>query len=270
VFKQASNDALVVYLVLRHDAVVCQTSEAKSLKASGVLGSGFCLDDVASFAGIPSVTAARCLEELIKRRWVKKADVGYLLGDAESGWLLDVSLDNTPVDTLGVPKVLASSERFNRKLAEDKSRRASKLTHDTKRHIVSRTVGTDDVKSREVLKSYASRYRSMFSADPPMLEEGLRDTGFAKAYVYIGRAAKWAGSRTVLIEVIEFTFDNWEELKSALRLDGRPTLNMFGSAKIFPRLLSAKSDGIPKRKPKFDRSSVTDRVDQDAEKDSGW
>ena len=102
------------------------------------------------------------------------------------------------------------------------------------------------MKPRDVLQLFVRLYKEKYGREVPMLEEGSSAGKYATTYVYIGRAIKWSKIVTEVMDVVRFMFVNWEEIKAGMGLDGPPTFNLVGSAKVWPRLVSCMTDGIPK------------------------
>jgi hypothetical protein len=189
--------------------------------------------------------------------------------DYESTWYLDELLSSTDVSDLGLPDALKSVEKFRRKLNADKERISSLSDTTKKKALIKTGLVSDDVRPKDVLTKFQDLYKSKYGVSPPLGEESAKDNKFATAYVYIGRAIKWSSSNQEVIDVMSFMFENWDELRSSIGLDGRPTLNMIGSSRLYPRFISCMQDGIPKRRAKYDRSGITDRYDGESE-DVGW
>ena len=271
-FKQASTDAIVVYMVLRNDAVDCVSSGAKQKKESKVLGSGFTSEEIAENTSISLVTVKRSLEELIKRKWIKK-DSGYTLGfieEVECKWFLDNRLFETKVDDLGLPDALRASEKLRRKLNEDRKGRKFRVSDEAKRKVVGTVFPeNEEIRPKDIIKKFKSLYKDKFGRECPMIEAGPNSNKYATTYVYVGRAIQWASSRQEVLDVVDMIFDKWEELKEGLSLDGTPSLHMLGSSKLYPRFASCLKEGIPKRKKRYNREDITDRSDNDG-KDVGW
>jgi hypothetical protein len=271
-FAQASKDAVCVYMMLRRDIGISSSEFIKRSKVAGVLASGVDAERLSDWVGLPKVTVERVLDELVKRRWLKKIPAGVSLGtvrDLEPEWFLDSILESTSVDELGLPDALKSVEKLRRKVEEDR-KKITTLREGTKAKVTAKLgFAKDAVRPKDILRKYMSLYSEKFGVEAPLVESGVRDNKFAVSYVYIGRALKWSASPDEVLEVLKFVFDNWDDIRSSLGIDGRPTLNMFGSSKLYPRFTSFLTQGIPKRRSKYDRSAITDRYDGDG-KDVGW
>jgi hypothetical protein len=261
-FRNCSNDALSCYLVLRHDCEVGTTSQARTGKEQGKLRSGLTPTCLSEIAGVPEVIVKTCIEELCKRKWTRRCDGNLDLGyieDYEAKWFLDQKLLSEDVEKIGLPKSLASAEKIRRKIEKDKESFISDKTKSTiKRHV---GLETKDMSSKDVLQKYRDLYKDKYSTDAPLVEHAASANPFAASYVYISRALKWTSSGKEFCSLMSFTFDNWNDIRGVLGLDGRPTLNIFGSSKLMPRLLEFKSNGIPERK-KYDKRLVVDRYEE--------
>ena len=158
---------------------------------------------------------------------------------------------------------LSASEIIRRKLAESRALVSSKeeapprppreLSDDTRAKIV-RTV-TDSleespIRAKDIVQLFAEKYERKFGEPCPLITEGERGNPHAVTYVYVGRAIKWSKSAKQVYEVVEFLFENWEKIRLGLGLDGRPTFNMIGSSKLWPRFVCCKTEGVPTPKTK--------------------
>jgi len=266
-FKQASNDAVVVYMVLRCDAT------QSTLKSEKILGSELDALEVATITNLVVPTTKRSLEELIKRKWIKKVKGNYILGfieDVDCRWFLDDMLNDMDVNELGLPDALRMAEKLKRKLAVDKKSRSDRLSDETKRKVIGTVFPeNEEIRSKDIVKKFKALYKLKYGEDSPMIESSANSNKYATTYVYVGRAIKWSSSRQEVMDVIDLMFDKWDELKKAFGLDGRPSLHMLGSSKLYPRFASCIKDGIPKRRKQYAREDITDRFDGEL-KDVGW
>lgn len=271
--QQASNDAIVVYMVLRNDISEGTSTLAKIMKEQGFLVSGLDVSTLAVAVGLHTSTTQHVVEELIKRKWVKKNGSGIELGtivDFSAKWYLDILLSTTSVDDLGLPDALRIAEKFRRKLEADKKSRSS-ISASLKEKILT-TTGLSDktTRSKDVLIKFQELYKLKFGHTAPMIEEGVTDNKYSVSYVYIGRAIKWSSSAEEVLQVLNFIFDKWDAIKDNFDISGPPTLNMIGSSKLYPRFVSCMKDGIPMKKIKYDRTGVVDRYKGSGTKDETW
>lgn len=277
--RVASNDAVVMYFVLRTDAAKGETLVARKAKTNELLESGLNVQTIAQRIGVPELAVTRLLGEITKRGWAKRiSEDVYRLGEIKEFvclWYLD-SLTNAVVERVVIE--IKPVEAVKHKLREDRSRIAAREADAVKiraklaRDILG-TVAPQKLRPKDVLNTFMQLYAEKYGMDAPLIEEGSRSGNpFATTYVYISRAIKWSKSVQEVVSVVKFMFENWSAIKAGLGLDGRPSFNLLGSSKLWPRLVCCMTEGIPKlRRAKPSGDTVAKRYDAtDEGKKVGW
>jgi len=124
-----------------------------------------------------------------------------------------------------------------------------------------KTLGTD-VKMRkqayDLVKTFVVEYENEFQ-DVAILNR-------KHATAMMKRACVWCGEDShKLEELIRFTLGNWDKIKAELKLTGRPTIGLFGSAVLFQRLKDFAEFGFSEK-----TSGVKERFVKDDSPVSGW
>ena len=278
-YRIASSEAIVVYFVLRCDASESYTATSKLAKQDNRLSCGWDVQMIAQKTGLVEYTIQRAIAELVKRRWVEKGlKHEIILGkicNYECKWFLEslVALENVQE----IKSSTSTLEILRGKLEEDRAYLTkARLSKAAKKKLVSDTFGKSfsrgsDIKSKDILVHFLRRYELKYGEKCPMIEEGSKGNPFSTTYVYIGRAVKWAGSPEKVMEVVDFLFDKWEDLKKGTGLEGRPTFNIIGSSRLWTLLRECMIEGIPEKRDRA--SKVVKRYNDkraEEEKDLGW
>jgi len=285
--RDATKEATVAYLVLRADILSNECEVTKRAKLDNLLVSGLDVQMIARLTALSELTIERILDEMIKRRWLTKNEaygkVLCCLGeikDFELKFYLDDLVKNEksepePEKSEVKSEALSPSEIIRRKLAESRALVSSKeeappkppreLSEDTRTKIartVMDSLEETPIRAKDIVQLFAAKYEKKYGEPCPLITEGERGNPHAVTYVYVGRAIKWSKSAKQVYEVVEFMFENWDKIKSGLGLDGRPTFNMIGSSKLWPRFVCCKTEGIPTPKTKtVVKETVTHRFD---------
>lgn len=287
-----SKDSFCLYLFLRAEIAHGDSPSTKIGKTNAQLVSGIPLDTCAERLGLSRFTIDRLIDEMTKRGWIKRLDNEcFLLGeikDHEGIWFLDeqVKVKSTESDKSDTIESVNSDSTSTRpsdlimaKIAEDRAKiikkRINGLTNETKDKLVGTVFNrhtTNEIRPKDLLLHFAALYKKKFDRVCPMIAEGPSDNQYQMTYTYINRALKWSKNPREVWDCIDFIFENWDELKIALALDGLPTYNLLGSSKIWPRITLFRTEGIPKPKynAKKDASSVTHRFDKSDTNSLGW
>jgi hypothetical protein len=204
-------------------------------------------------------------------------------------WLLDKIIFKPEVKEVKIESVVTTILRpadiIRRKIEEDRARIAAKekpkevMSDFLKAKFVGDACGEvveHEIKPKDILKEFSRLYYDKYKEVCPLVEDGPGGNPHATTYIYIARAIKWAKNPSYVLKVINFMFERWDEIKAGLGLDGRPSFNLIGSSKIWPRLVCCFVEGIPKprySKPRSDGSLIAHRYDETTAKklpDSGW
>jgi len=274
----------MAYFVMRVDAADGETMAARIAKDRSELVSGLDVHTIALRIGVPEISMTRLVEELSKRRWIEKLPgkegTLFKLGeikDLDARWFLD-ELTNGVVDE--TPKEMKASEVIMKKLEEDRRRVAAKegtKVSEALKEVLTRGVAAPiakavtKIKPKDILLTFSAEYLKMYGVKPPLIVDGRTTNEYATTYVYISRAVKWSKSAKEVMDVVKFMFANWSKIRDGLGLDGRPSFNMLGSSKLWPRIVCCMTEGIPERRTGSTGKDVAKRFDKTEEgKPVGW
>jgi hypothetical protein len=276
--------ALSIYLILRCDVRLNKSSTAKMLKNDGELTSGMDVHSIAQKLSLPEATVRRSLDELVRFGWLKpRKPVAYQLGvveDHEAHWYASPEPQKPASESSVVDRIRqVVAERDKQK----KSRRPkSRLSNESKRALASEAgLLTRERKSTSVvLDVFKHRYQVKFHEPYPVdVGDGSdesRRSAYRKVYAMLGRFITYCDESTEhACEVIHLLIDEWDKVKLALALEGRPTVNLLGTAAIVRKLKGYLKTGVPDRKApaeRTDSSGLATRADDsyDTSKDVGW
>ena len=111
--------------------------------------------------------------------------------------------------------------------------------------------------ARTLVKYFVARYEEAYDEILPLNR--------ARAVMYLKRALIWCGGDNEEVEkIIDFLIGNWSRIKDELDLNGRPTVNLLGSANLFHRIRSLRNDGFQKT------GRVKSRYVEDESPHEGW
>lgn len=291
-----SNDAIVVYLILRADISTRETIVSKSYRKShGLLVSGLDMQTVAQRAGLSDMTVNRVMNELYSKEWVRKLkfskessvyQLGYIDGfEGGAAELREVVWFSVRV--VEKPKVLEkstlTSTAVRRRLAESRKRvsaeRAAKTTLTPERkYRMSVEAGIAKPKKyhARLLDRYKEYYENKFGHRLNLA--GLEDTSARKAYEKTYRQLKyligWCGDNWVeAAEYLEWCTDNWKEVKKNMRMVGEFKISSVSSKKVFTIISRWREHGFPELAPHVDVDGVGSRGTEDKheeETSGGW
>ena len=279
--RSLSSQALRVYLVLRAAISTSSTVTSRSYKKSGELVSGLSLQSIADASTEPVETVKRVLSDLVKRGWIKikhegKTDKLYHLGqcpDAEVLWFVD----GDPSEE----KELTTADKIRALAKEGAERRAKtsrvKLSNDTKRKLGREILGGIETgvdagkkNRRKLMDLFKSRYRKAYSEDDDVLSSGPWGTPAPQANSYMKRFYDWTGSYEKAERIINFVFDNWQEIHAVIGGGDRPSLNILGTKVLCGKLQMFESSGIPAPKKKETTAKRFDKKSSEEDPDVGW
>ena len=118
-----------------------------------------------------------------------------------------------------------------------------------------RELGTDkpmQLTARDLVKVLVREYETQYCEILPLNRR--------HATAYMRRALTWCGNDATEVEkLIQFVIKSWDDICDVMRLSGRPSIRLFGSADIFQRLHSLYKDGFKKAaiKNRFDKDDVS-------------
>jgi hypothetical protein len=262
--KATPNDAIILYLLMRSDAQEGQTTIAKLAKKKNHLVTGFDVGKLAKRSGLAELTVIRLLDDLVKRKWIEKYEQTYKLGDIVDyhlKWGLDklVEEESLPVESSVLTKVQEDRELLL-------SRRKVVRSADIRRKLTSKAlkgVIRSNVSPRDLILHFLGKFRDKFGEKCPLV-----DDSFPKTMAYVKRTLKWSSDGEHAVQVVDFMFSNWDAVKEAMSLDGKPSFHLIGSSKVWPRIVTFYEEGIPRKKKSED---ITDRYKaKPVERTVGW
>lgn len=109
--------------------------------------------------------------------------------------------------------------------------------------------------AREFVRLFQSLYERKYTDILPISR--------ATASTYMRRAFVWCGEDKAKLEgIIRWVVEDWETIRSALSLSGRPSIGLFGSAELFHRIRDLRETPVT--------VSTKNRVTADASPAEGW
>ena len=242
-WKHTSNDAIVCYLTMRADAQFGQTEIARQANKANKRISGLNNDVLSETLGVPPLTVIRLQNELVKRKWITPHDSGYQLGEANL-WYADSAA------RIEAEAFVAPAPAPPKPVSPIATLLASAALYDCR---------DKEVTATDVRKLFQSLYHEKYDEDAPMVSEGTANE-YAMTTMYVARAVKWSnGDGQRASDGVRFMFEHWDRLCNAMGLDGRESLHMVGSSKIWNRLLWYMDNGLPA--PRVIASDVTNRAE---------
>lgn len=274
-----SPDCLAVYLILRSDIARNETPTARILKPRGKLVSGLDVNTISHRINLPSLSVLTCIDRLKQVGWVKETKLGFDLGtieDFEATWYCSHSSDSGSDSKPEIKKSDSIKERIlqlaNERKKKEQAEKREKISSKLKQKIASDSLSTlvrPEKAATKVLNYLSAAVKNCCGAT---LEYNNRTK-----YVYAGRFLSWCSEDLDgAYKLIDWTIENWEELKVVLVVESEyPTLNIFSTKSIFTRLAKYVVEGIPTPKPKIkvDATGMATRANKkeiENAKDEGW
>jgi len=273
-----SPECLAVYLILRSDIARNETATARMLKPRGKLVSGLDVNTISHRINLASLSVLTCLDRLKQIGWVRESKLGFDLGsveDFEATWYCSQpEKSKEPEAPQASPisikdKILKLADERKKK---EKVERREKLSSKLKQKIASDSLSTlvrPEKAATKILNYLSAAVKNCCGAT---LEYNQRTK-----YVYAGRFLSWCSEDLDgAYKLIDWTIENWEDLKKVLVLESDyPTLNIFSTKSIFTRLSKYMIEGIPVPKPKIkiDATGLATRANKkeiENAKDEGW
>lgn len=272
-----TNDALVVYLVLRTDVELGETDTAKLLKGRGELTSGLSVQSIALKSRLSALTVQRVLNDLERLEWIKickvAEDTRYNIGlihEFECVWHVDAWL------AVGKPSVepdlsttASVSDMIRGLLKEREAKREAivgppvRLSEEGKRRLLHDTIGEVSTgNSTKVLKHFEGVYKAKFKDTPLGFYSATLHRIDPKMYAYAKRVLEWcAGDVDNVCGLISWAFDNWEHLSSVCGLTGKPTFGILSTKGFFEKFMRYREFGLPLEGRVKDKDGVATRAD---------
>jgi len=246
--REASPEALLLYLLMRADIAARITPAARACKGTGKLVTGVESHECATRLGITVEKAMVALGVLQTLGWVRE---GYVLGtasvaDGVKWYALD---EEVPEGTEAVRKVWASVGE-----PTPKERKPAKTREEYRE---ASTLG-------KLCSHFAACHRKLYGEPPAKLAPML-------TRVFVKRALGRCGNNEIFFfKFITWMFDNWEQIREAFRFESgeRPTYNVLGTKGFFDKMREWYDRGLPAR-----GHEIADRADAaaiDEAKGYGW
>jgi len=242
---------LAIYLYMRFDIEHNVSSLARGLKKRGLLVSGVSVQALAQAFEINELTIKKHLDQLCRDGWVKlernKGDVFYKLGiieDNKCKWLVDAPEKKHSI-SYQVKK--AARERKKRK---DSLRSVNKgLSYEAKKALAKRSmkgVFRTQSNGKTILKLFFNRYSDVMNDSFPIPENELdRQKFYSRQRAFANRFVEYCDNDVnFAIELMDYTFKNWKEVKKALGWTGIPSMSLFSTAAFVKKLKGYKKLGI--------------------------
>jgi len=282
-----SNDALVVYLVLRADVESQGTSTARAERDKNNLICGLDVQTIAQRSNMPALTVKRLLADLNRRKWVRFIDKFgapvYLLGHCDgetASWFVDCK-EKKPENA--DPSTLSPAlQRIVERIQEQKKRAAAeklipKMSRETKQKLAA-SVLQKHTHPRGTSKAVFEHYIDVFQKKYRRLPVGITRTEAAKpsakTYVLVGRLIEWAGGAEEAKQLISWYVSSWDTIKTARLMTGDAGLSLLCTKGFFVQVCDWKRTGVismkmdkPARENPGKRAETSDL---EGSKDVGW
>lgn len=239
---EVSTEAFFVYILLRADCL-------KNLSA-GTLKSSLTLVCISNRIKTTIITVDRVIQELLRAKWIKYEDDNYLLGDyngSEINWYAEpkeeyIEEKTSVFDVMSkLLEKVEAKKKVNRKFSPEVKEKFSFLASPDGSPVIT------------LEQTYRKLYKEKFGKEPVDIS-GIGSKANMKR-VFLKRYYETLDQNlNNAIELMEYVFIAWDDIKKDLKLRGSITYNIFGTIKLVNSLLAHKE--------KTDKvSSVTHRFD---------
>lgn len=277
-----SNDAVVVYLILRSDVARNETITARLLKKNGKLVSGLDVQSIARRSKLSDLGVISAINDLKRVGWVKtlgkSGDVTFQLGtvsEFEANWFIEEEKEEPKKEVTKEHSVVTQI----RQLASEQRKRSMAnrvkiptLSSKAKQQLAADSLGgliRPEKASTTLLKYLETEIKEKLGKNI--------DYDPRTKYVYMGRLLTWCKEDVDSAKaVIDWAISNWSDLKEVLKVHADfPTLNILSTKSIFERINKYIVSGIPEPTSyeKKDTTGMATRANKDEIKDAkeaGW
>jgi len=193
----------------------------------------------------PSVSAERCLADLIKRRWVQKHQDGWHLGESDK-WFVD-SPPGKPT-RVGEHSAIDKVRRIAREGAahiKDRETKPKEISTDLKESILGDLLKVNPKDVDSIKKIFQHNYEVVFGCSPAPPSGVDERSQKAQKTEYIRRGLRHLGGKDEFGRIIKFIFENWEDIRSSRVVSlSRPAWKLLGNKTFLKQIQLAEIHGF--------------------------
>jgi hypothetical protein len=245
-FRTASRDAAFCYLLMRADIALSETQVSRAFKERSELVSGLSVSTIAERAGLPEITARRCVDELVRAGWAQSVnltggDVAYRLGVIQGGQEGYYAYGVQP----GSPRASDSIREHLGKCKEEIAGLESQQRAESRKRT---NKPREPVKNdrNEFIERFQAEYEKRYGEIPTGFDTGNFGKPSGKIYANASQVIEHAGDLNKATEVMQFVFENWLGLQQAYGFGGTPGIGLMAHPNSFALFLDCLRGGIKK------------------------
>lgn len=276
-----SMESALVYLTLRADSCISETATSKSMRAKEKIVSSHTEISLAKHFNKPLPTISRCIKDLKFKGLIKEDTENFLfiLGevvDKTVVWHFDKVKELKRQKTLSADAETQSKRKAILDLVREHTQRAkeARIAENKKKAkgIVPKSVAKAIIQNnvvefkerrltsgREFWKIYKEKFKKKFCTEPPLavrlpdnpllVTQEQKIKAYGKTNALCTRYLKFCyDDLTTAKSMLDWVFDNWNELSYALNMSGYPTINVFGTQNVVERFFVWQEHGIPQKR----------------------
>jgi hypothetical protein len=246
--RELQPDVAYVYILLRSDIHLGHTGISVLHRGFDRQVSGLSVQSIAQNLHSSEESVRRCLEDLCKRRWVKKYDDGYQLG-ADSKWYVDVPFgEKTRTKEHSAIDLVRKAAREGADHIKEMERRrlAAPVEDAIKREILDGVVNVSSKDRTVVIERFQSLYSAKFGGNPEVRKAKSKRSYNAQVTSYVSRGIVAFGYNVGrLCELIDFMFDNWTDIRSSrITAKVKPDWSLLGSKTFWRKIELVEIHGV--------------------------
>ena len=268
-----SNDALVVYFIMRSDIARNESVTSRILKEDGKLVCGLDVHTIAQRSGLSELKVITMFDLLSNVGWLKSFSKNtYQLGEVNNlvvyWYVEELPEEIQPKEDEVVDEIVRLANEQNKR---SESKRPKQLSQKVQQKIAAESLGglvRKEKASTQVLTHFCTKVEKLSGQKP--------DLNYQTKYVYAGRLLRWCNEDiNTTKEFIDWTLKNWKLLKDIFSAGDFPTWNLLCTKAVFDSVSRFRLKGIPtpEQRAKKDTTGLATRADTkeiEGAKDAGW
>lgn len=243
-------DEWAIFSYLAANALTSDNSVEKDYRFRGKIFSSVDYDEICTRFNLLDTTVKRILKKFESIGWLKLDSTGTVLGewtaDKKKFWYCSKNLDSCKQRE---PRKETATQQLRRLVAEQrKNKVAVKMD---KLPFIERSKILADIKSSKtstpgvrILNTVKSCYIAKFNKAYQLAKDNKTGAqSYPKEIGFWNRALGYTGNdEEKLIEVIQWTFDNWDTVRTSLGFLGTPNCSLFATKVYFTHILKLKGE----------------------------